>query len=185
MFRVCRAETEILVRFARVYWLAVALAVVAFASCEEASSRGEMGRFLTPNGTLTETLELKDAQEGFAGVSGEILTVEPDGTWRVARFLNDRVEAPHRQGQLSPEELKSLAEALAEQDFGELPSTVGEAPAINPHRIIVRFGEVDSTLLLEPGQDVSGSAAPRTGQASGPQARLAAVVRTVRGLVDD
>jgi hypothetical protein len=127
---------------------------------------------------------LQDAQEGFAGVSGEILTVQPDGSWRLARFVNDRVEEPHRQGRLSPTELKSLAGVLAEQDFRALPSVVGEAPPINPHRITVRFGETSSTLVMQPGQNVSDVAALPATQLSDPQTKLITIVETTRQLID-
>ena len=127
---------------------ALILGAFILADGQEVTARGDMGGFLTPDGKLTETLELQDAQEGFAGLSGEVLTVQPDGTWRIARFLNDRVEEPHRQGRLDAKELKALAGVLAEQDFSELPSVVGQAPEVNPHRITVRFGETSSTLVM-------------------------------------
>ena len=101
---------------------------------------------LTPDGKALETLELQDAQEGFAGISGEILTIEPDGTWRIVRFLNDRVEEPHRMGRLHPKGTQGVGRGiLAEEDFSELPSVVGELPEADAHRVTVRFGETSST----------------------------------------
>lgn len=169
---------------AKVCSVALVFAALSLADGQEATARGEMGGFLTPDGKLAETLELQDAQEGFAGLSGEVLTVQPDGTWRIARFLNDRVEEPHRQGRLGAKELKALAGVLAEQDFSELPSVVGQAPEVNPHRITVRFGETSSTLVLEPGQDVPEIAALRREQLSEPKAKLVTIVETTRSLIE-
>jgi hypothetical protein len=162
----------------------LSLVALILADGQEVTARGDMGGFLTPDGQLVETLELQDAQEGFAGLSGEILTVQPDGTWRIARFLNDRVEEPHRQGRLSAKELKALAGVLAEQDFNELPAVVGQAPEVNPHRITVRFGETSSTLLMEPGQDVPAIAALQRDQRSEPQTKLVTIVETTRRLIE-
>lgn len=169
---------------AKVCSVALVLAALILADCQEVNARGNMGGFLTPDGKLAETLELQDAQEGFAGLSGEILTVQPDGTWRIARFLNDRVEEPHRRGRLSAKELKALAGVLAEQDFSELPSVVGQAPEVNPHRITVRFGETSSTLVMEPGQDVPEIAALQRDQLSEPQTKLVTIVETTRRLIE-
>ena len=47
-------------------------------------------KFLTKEGKLSVTLSLKDAQGGFAGFTGLIWTVHPDGSWE-----SDTFHQPH------------------------------------------------------------------------------------------
>ncbi|HHT9119324.1 MAG TPA: hypothetical protein ACFYD3_02125 [Candidatus Hypogeohydataceae bacterium YC41] len=53
------------------------LAVIWIVASEANSVMGEESKFLTPDGKLKGTLEIKDTQEGFAGVSDNI---QLDGT---------------------------------------------------------------------------------------------------------
>ena len=73
---------------------------------------------------------------------------------------------------------------LAEEDFSELPSVVGELPEVNAHRVTVRFGETSSTLVMEPGQDVSEIAALQRERLSEPQTKLVTIVEKTRKLIE-
>jgi hypothetical protein len=150
-----------------------------------------MGTMLSENpilgqdGQLTARLELKDAQEGFAGVSGMIWTIEPDGTFRAVRFLNAQITELSREGQLTKEGLASIAEALTGQDFFALPAKIGHESKANPHRMTLSFGQKAVTLVLPPGMDIAEAEAAHAGDQKSPEARFLTIARKVRTLVED
>ena len=43
-------------------------------------------KYITKDGKLGESLTFKDEQGGFAGVTGSIWAVQPDGSWEHKRF---------------------------------------------------------------------------------------------------
>lgn len=160
------------------------LALFRITPCDASEVRNGIDAFLTKDGQLTAKLALKDAQAGFAGDSGTAWTIDPDGTFRVARFFNDKVEKPYREGQLNKEELVTLAKVLTAQGFFGLPTEVGRAPEVNRRRITISFGEKTSTLVLRAGQDIM-EATPRGGEPVSPQGRFSAIVQAIQRAVED
>jgi hypothetical protein len=148
---------------------------------EDAAGRGDAAAFLGADGALRAPVELRDAQEGFAGQTGTLWTIEPDGAYRVARFVAQVVQPAHRTGQLTRAELARLAQVLAAQDLLSLPDTVGSLPPVNPRRISVRFGSRVSTLVLAPGEEPREAAA--RGTPGSPATRLVAIREAIRTLV--
>lgn len=140
------------------------------------------GGALMEDGRLKAELEVRDAQAGFAGLSGTITRIEPDGAFTVSRFLNERVEEPHREGRLGREEIESLAEALAEQGFLELRQEIGQAPPVNPRTITVALGERTTTLSLEPGVQLEEAIGAFAARPESPEARLLRIAQTVEEL---
>ena len=94
---------------------------------------------------LKHRLELRDEVSGFAGLSGRMWAVEPDGHWKLALLQpagSGKVkEVVQKSGQLKPDEIVSLAKDLAANDLAGLPGEHGESPRINPHRIVLKFGD--------------------------------------------
>ena len=133
--------------------LASYLGLVVVATCALAGGRVALDAYLTPEGRLRSALELRDAQAGFAGITADVWSIEPEGAFRVARYLDERAVAPARQGVLSRDRLEELARVLAEQELLTLPPELGQAPPINAHQITLSFGDKSSTLWLMPGQD--------------------------------
>jgi hypothetical protein len=158
-------------------------AFTVFIACAShaAERTGETGAFMGPDGRLLAPIELKDAQEGFAGLSGTQWTIEPGGTYRVSRFVNERVAVPHRTGRLTATQLTRLAALMQAQDFLGLPSQLGTEQKINPHRISVSFGSRVSTLVLPPGRDPAQAAT--AGELDAPATRLVTIGQTIRALV--
>jgi hypothetical protein len=139
------------------------------------------GDALTEGERLRTTLEVRDAQSGFAGWSGTVTRIEPDGTFTVSRFLNDRIEEPHRQGRLDKDARSDLADALSQYDFLALPEELGQSPPINPRTITVSVGDRTSTLFLEPTVAATDIEVPP----DSPEARLLGIVQTVETLTED
>lgn len=110
--------------------------------------------FLDDKGWLKGDLVLRDAQEGFVGVSGEIVTIEKCGRWTRARFVNKKVEEPHRKGQLTKDTIKKLAETLAEDRFLTLPASFGREVPVNRHFYELRFDRKSAQLILAPGESI-------------------------------
>ena len=100
---------------------------------------------------LKHRLELRDEVRGFAGLSGRMWVVEPDGRWRLSLLQpagSGKVkEVQQKEGQLKPDEIVSLAKDLAAHDLAGLPAKHGEAPKINPHRMVLEFG--DKKVVLD------------------------------------
>lgn len=134
-----------------VIFLAAVLSASTSSVCQSAADK-DLSRFLTPAGKVQSSLTLRDSQGGFAGFSGELWTLTPDGHFTIAHFLNDKTEAPYWQSDLSQAELKSVAQALSANRFLQLPASLGGEPKVNPHSLTLSFGNKQSTLALPPGE---------------------------------
>jgi hypothetical protein len=139
-----------------------------------------LGRYFAPDGRLSAAVELRDGQSGVVGVTGTLWTINPDGTFQVARFINQSVGQPERTGQLTPPVLQSLAESLASQDFAGLPMAICEEPLVNAHTVELRFGDQTVTCTLQPGKPLTSLAA---GAADSPEARFGRMAEEIRQAV--
>ncbi|MBW3540996.1 MAG: hypothetical protein KY476_12055, partial [Planctomycetes bacterium] len=133
-------------------------------------------------GRLREPLVLKDAQGGFAGFSGYIWTISPEGNWRREPFLNRDVRQPDALGRLSGEELRALADALAEAHFLKLPPKLGDEPSVNPHIYELKFGQRESQLVLKTG-DALPAIDPKDAEQRNVQ-QFIDIIRTIQRLTD-
>ena len=111
-------------------------------------------KFLTNDGKLAATLTLQDGQSGFAGVTGIIWTVRPDGSWDRKRFINARMNKPDQQGKLTAEQLQSLADVLAHAQVHKLPAQLGKLRGANPHVVTLAWGKRKCVWTLPPGSPV-------------------------------
>lgn len=123
--------------------------------CQTTPSRHELRKYLTPDGGLQARLVLRDGQDGFAGVSGEIWTIEPEGHFSIAHFLNDKTDPPYRERILAPANLKQLAKVLTTEHFVDLPDTFGRDVKVGAHILTLSFGTKQSTLVLRGGEAVT------------------------------
>jgi hypothetical protein len=89
-------------------------------------------------------LSLREEQLGFAGISGRMWVIEPEGAWRLIEISpagSGKVkETTLQTGKLTPQELVDLAKDLTSQDFLGLPEKASAADKGNPHRVILKFG---------------------------------------------
>jgi hypothetical protein len=143
---------------------------------------GHVSKYLAPDGRLKGRLEVRDAQEGFVGVSGEIWVIEPSGRWYAARFVNGHVSEPSRTGDLTQAELSRLAEELARQKFSTLPTLFGRNVSINRHLMTIAFADRQTTLVLRPGETVAEMA--QTADDPGAITRFLALVQTIQSLLE-
>jgi len=169
-----------LARTARVAF--VALLGVWATTCGTMPAGDHVGTYLDPDGRLQSRFELRDAQEGFVGVSGEMWVVEPLGRWYAARFVNEHVSEPSRIGDLTQAQLAQLAEELAQQQFSTLPTVFGRTVPINPHLMTIAFGDRRTTLVIRPGETVAEMA--QTADDPGAVTRFWAIVRTIQSLLE-
>ncbi len=134
-----------------------------------------------------EVVELRDGQSGFAGLSGTVVVIEPDGAFHVARFLNEQIWSPTREGKLGPEDMAKLNAVIGETDFAGLPPVVEATAEINPRVVSVRYGDRRSTWQLTPGQPLSDaiSAAADVHGAGRGFLRLVRTIREVTGIRDE
>jgi hypothetical protein len=98
---------------------------------------------------LKEPITLQEYQEGIAGRSGTVWTIEPSGEWRVGRSRLNRDGServtPIRSGTLSSDELEALAKVLSAQNLAAMPEKTGHEAKINPHWITLKTGSLSST----------------------------------------
>lgn len=134
---------------------------------------------MTPD-QLSSQLVLVDGQQGFVGETGTITTVEPDGRFSVADFVKVQVQPPSRNGQLSPDAQARLARVVASELGSRLPDTIGGPAQANPRRLRVRYGSVDTTLVLPPGSDLEDEVETLMRDADEPTARVLRVWMAVR-----
>ena len=102
------------------------------------------------DGKLAHTLEIRDVQGGFAGFTGRLWTVEPSGRWTLSRVMNQKAEV-EKKGELTKEELATLAKELARHDLARLTSKAPGRPMANPHVVSIKFGKLDVSLTLGAG----------------------------------
>ena len=110
-----------------------------------------LGRASAADCPATMPLTLKEEQGGFVGTTGTIWSIRPDCTFTVSRFVNDKVQEPHVQGKLSPEQQANLVAMLSEKSVAGLPAQMGKPASVNPHRISLDYHGRTSTLNLPPG----------------------------------
>ena len=111
-------------------------------------------KFLTRKGKLSSTLTLKDGQGGFAGFTGLIWTVRPDGSWDRKRFINRTMRKADQQGTLTAKQLQSLADVLAHAQIHKLPAQLGKLRGANPHVVTLTWGKRKCVWTLPPGSPV-------------------------------
>jgi hypothetical protein len=98
---------------------------------------------------LKDRVVLREQQGGFAGDTGKIRTIEPDGSWRIEEFITEDGKEQvktMRTGRLSEAALEALAKSFATHDFRSLPEKVGEEEPVNPHKVTISFGKRRTTL---------------------------------------
>lgn len=162
-------------------WLLLAC-VAAAGGDDKSSDERDAASYLTGKGHLAQTLTLRDSQGGFAGFSGSLWTIEPDGTWRRAPFLNEDVREAEQSGQLSAKELSALAAALKQHKLVDLPKNIGGEPMTNPHVFTLTFGKFSCELVLGAGADLPD---PEDKEQSEEARRFAAMVIAVRELLNE
>ena len=133
--------------------------------------------FLDDKGHLRKALVLRDSQSGFAGESGQIWTIEPDGSWTHQSFLNAEVREADRKGKFSGSHLAALASHLRKHDLLSLPQQMGKDPGVNPHLFTITFGETSCRLI---GQGGAGLPKVDPESADAPEQRVAAIVRLLQ-----
>jgi hypothetical protein len=123
------------------------------ASCAVLADDQKYSEYLTTVGDrpqLKNRLVLRDEVRGFAGLSGQMWVVEPDGRWSLVALQpagSGKVkEVVQQTGQLNQDELVGLAKDLATYDLAGLPVQHGERARVNPHRIVLKFG--DKQMIL-------------------------------------
>jgi hypothetical protein len=99
---------------------------------------------------LKQVLEVRDSQSGFAGISGTVWRIEPDGRYVGARFANQIEGPPVLSGKLDPQTLARLAELLRSDAWQSLPAHLGEGDPVNVRTLSISQGARTVTLELPP-----------------------------------
>lgn len=139
------------------------------------------GEYLSTDGDLRQALIVRDSQTGFAGETGHVWTIEPDGSWRHQTFLNEMIREPEQQGKFSRRQLQDLARQLKKYDLLGLPMKIGDSPDVNPHVVSLSFGEKEAALI-----SLGGSPLPPfdSTRADEPEQRFAALIRFLHQRMD-
>jgi hypothetical protein len=103
------------------------------------------------DGKLTERLMIYHLHGGVAGLTGDYLAVEPDGSWSTGSVINEQRREATARGRLNETQLTELANLLSKHDIASLPSH-GE-PEVNPAVTVVFYGK--SRAQLDPVGDGS------------------------------
>jgi hypothetical protein len=161
----------------------LALHAIFVVGAGAAVAAGDETNSATKGSGLTEVIEIREAQSGFAGVSGTITRIEPDGAFTISHFLNEAVQAPHQQGRLTEEQQEGLSRLLEESDLSALPKELGERPEINEKVITVTVGEDSSTLFLDhtPSDLISQAMHPP----ETPEGHLIEIINSVKRLIEE
>jgi hypothetical protein len=156
------------------------------ASAHTPRRRNDLRQYLTSDGKLLAPLVYRDGQDGFAGVSGEVWTVEPGGHLSIAHFLNEKTSAPYWERDLTSDELKGLARSLAAKHLLTLPNHLGGDVKVNPHVLTLIFGKTQCELIAQAGEPMTTETKPPLDD---PKARaerdFVSIVRALQALAKD
>ncbi len=108
---------------------------------------------------LSAPLVVEDIRSGFAGETGRIWTIVPDGGYTVARQIGLKVLEPDKQGRLTPEQSAQLKALLDRMAASALPQQLGAEPQVNARRITLSYGGRQSVVNLAPAADASAARA--------------------------
>jgi hypothetical protein len=120
------------------------------------------GTNMAQESSQSAPLVLKDLQGGFAGETGRVWTISPDGGYTVARQIGLKELEPDQQGRLTPQQwaqLKTLLDRLAVT----APRQLGGAPQVNARRITLSYGGKQSVLNLPPAGGDPGASRSAAG----------------------
>src|SRR6267142_898258 len=148
----------------RAIFLGTLLGVCAAVALSQTSRhRSDLLPYLTSDGKLQASLVFRDAQDGFAGVSGEVWTIDAGGHLSMARFLNEKTSTPYREHDLTSVEFKTFVGTLAANHLLALPDQLGRDVKVNPHVLTLSFGKMKSELILQAGESVAEQTKPPAG----------------------
>jgi hypothetical protein len=125
-------------------------------------------------------LVVKDLQSGFAGETGRVWTISPDGGYTVARQIGLKVLEPDRQGRLLPEQWVQLKTLLDRMAVMALPPQLGGVPQVNARQITLSYGGRESVLNLPHGGD--DASAPRTAAGNDPARLMLELAHNVKAM---
>jgi hypothetical protein len=164
--------------------LGTLLGVCVFLASAHTPRHGiDLRQYLAADGKLLAPLVYRDAQDGFAGVSGEVWTIQVGGHFSIARFLNERTTPPYWERDLTPDQLTELAKVLAANHVMALPERLGQDAKVNSHVLTLTFGKMKSELALPAGEDLNQSEGPPANDAEASAKRsFAAAVQALQEL---
>jgi hypothetical protein len=102
--------------------------------------------YLTKNGKLTHTLKITQLQGGFAGLTGNEYTIQPDGTWTITSLFKQKATQKGR-GKLTAKALENLAAILSKNGLEKLPQKLGKSPGANPFTVMIEYGKHKTTYV--------------------------------------
>ena len=111
-------------------------------------------KFLAKDGRLSATLKLKDVQGGFAGFTGVIWTLHPDGSWDCKRIVGRATRKSDLTGKLTAKQLQQIADVLAHAQVDKLPGRLGKFRGANPHVVTLGWGKHQCVWTLPPGMPI-------------------------------
>ncbi len=111
-------------------------------------------KFLAKDGRLSAALKLKDVQGGFAGFTGVIWTLHPDGSWDCKRIVGRATRKPDLTGKLTAKQLQQIADVLAHAQVDKLPGRLGKFRGANPHVVTLGWGKQQCVWTLPPGMPI-------------------------------
>ncbi|MBT6157418.1 MAG: hypothetical protein HOL01_09665 [Planctomycetaceae bacterium] len=138
---------------------------------------GGKNAYLNSEGMFKHAVVLRDSQSGFAGESGHIFVIEPNGAWTKQPFLNKNVRDVEQKGQLTKKQLQELASGFSKHNLLTIPRRLGKPIGANPHVFTVTFGKTQCALILQAGAAVPK---PDPKRADAPEQRFASVVRLLQ-----
>lgn len=111
-------------------------------------------KFLAKDGRLSAALKLKDVQGGFAGFTGVIWTLHPDGSWDCKRIVGRATRKSELTGKLTTKQLQQIADVLAHAQVDKLPGRLGKFRGANPHVVTLGWGKQQCVWTLPPGMPI-------------------------------
>ena len=111
-------------------------------------------KFLTKDGKLSATLTLKDVHGWFAGFTGVIWTIRPDGSCDRKRIIGRTTQKPDLDGKLNAKQLQQIAGVLAHAQMDKLPARLGKFRGANPHVVTLGWGKQQCAWTLRSGTPV-------------------------------
>ncbi|MDP6388603.1 MAG: hypothetical protein QF654_01755 [Alphaproteobacteria bacterium] len=129
---------------------------------------------------LEHPIVVSETQEGVVGVTGTRWTVDPDGVWRIEKFVNNEIAKFPRRGALAPDALACLEDMVTRHGIATLPDLSRVGPRVNRRSLTIEHAGRRATVVLAGAGEPANPAALSEAVRKAGRQRITAIADSMR-----